>query len=53
MAYDFTHGAPDCLLIHTVGPGEPCPTCVDHPHDGLFFEAMRAVFAADGMLHGK
>lgn len=53
VTYDFTHWASDCLLIHTIGPGVPYPACVDHTHDGLFFKAMRAFLAADGILHGE
>lgn len=38
----------ECLLIHT-GPG-PYLAYVDYTHDGLFFKAMRAFLAADGIL---
>lgn len=53
VTYEFTHWASNCLLIHTIGSGEPCPTCVNHSHDSLFFKAMRAFLAADGILHGE
>lgn len=53
VTYHFTHWASNCLLIHTVGSGELCPTCIDHTNDGLFFKAMRTFFAANRILHGE